>query len=165
MKAPHVTRRELARVLGCSSRTVERLEAAGVLTPATRPQRGTPSRYDLAVCVAAFVAHRSQPTEAPDAASARDAYYQAQTALAVLRLARERRELLPRADVVEDGQATIRAVVTHLRALPARLLQAGAIDQAAVPQAESIIADALGELASWRTRIELLAVAGEDTDL
>ncbi len=156
-----VTRIELAHVLDTSVRSIDRLEHDEVISPVTRPRRGTPSRFDLAQVIPAVIAHRTQPREAPGEPP-RDAYYRAQTALAELKLARDRRELLPRVDVIEDGQATVRALVAALRALAPRLLQAGAIEQAAVPAVEAVVHESLGELASWRTRLELLAAVDDE---
>lgn len=158
-----VTRPELARVLGTSVRSVERMEAHGVITPVEPPRRGQTSRYDLATVVPAVLAHRARPA-APVAETPRDRRDRAVAELTEIRIARERRALLPRQEVVDDGQAAVRAIVTQLRALAPRLLQAGAIEAAAVPAVEGVMHEALAEMAAWRTRLELLALAGDEGD-
>ena len=155
-----VDRATLARVLGTSARTLQRAEAEGLIVPLSKPRRGVVSRYDLTAAVPRWIEHRAKPPESDE--SPRDAYYRAQAALAELRLLRERREVLPRQEVIEDGQATVNALVATLRALAPRLVQAGAIAEAAVPEVDGVVHEVLAEVANWRTRVELLAAVADD---
>jgi hypothetical protein len=149
---PPVIRPVAARVLGMSERTFTRHEARGTFRP-VRPGRGRrPALFDLAVLVPAIL----QTVETP-----RDRKDRSQAELNELRLARERRELLPRDQVVREGVTFITAAVAKLRALPNHLVRAGLLAAEAEQKAAALVADALGELARWRTDLDLLAAVDE----
>ncbi len=59
-----VDRPTLARVLGVSVRSIDRLETSGILVPVGKPRRGTPSRYDLVIAVPAFIESKLAPLDA-----------------------------------------------------------------------------------------------------
>jgi phage terminase Nu1 subunit (DNA packaging protein) len=125
-----VDRPTLAKVLGVSERTCKRLEAAGVVTPTAKPRRGRTTRYDLTVVVPAVIAHRSKPPAEPgtlDATQERAALARSQRLLAEQRLARERRDLLPRGDVADGWAELADAHRETLLQLAADLVAAGAI--------------------------------------
>jgi len=154
-----VTRPELARVLGRSVRSVDRLEAAGTIKPVAPPRRGRPSRYDLTRAVPAVLAHEARPPAAGE--SPRDSYYRVQAAIGETKLARDRRELLPRAQVVLEGQAYIRATMAQLRAIPSRLIRAGVIPRASEPTVADLIREAQEEMARWQSVLDLERAAAE----
>lgn len=155
LERPHAV-----RLLGISDRTFARLEAEGVITPL---QKGTGRRcsvYDGAAVVAAFLARQERQIRDSNE-SPRDRKDRSQAELNELRLDRERRLLLPRDQVVSEGQAYVTAVTAKLRSIPPRVVQAGLIDAALAPQVEEIVEEAISEMAGWSTSLELLRAVDE----
>jgi phage terminase Nu1 subunit (DNA packaging protein) len=128
-----LTRPQAIALLGVNVRTFARLEAEGVLTATTR-SRGKGSTYDGPTIVREFLAYREALIRGSNQ-SARDRRDLSQAALNELRLARERRDVLPRAEVVRAGQAVLTVVATKLRHLPGRLVRLGAV----LPPGETIV--------------------------
>jgi len=80
----------------------------------------------------------------------------AQTAKTMLDIAKRRRDLLPRDEVVRDGKAVIGAVRAKLLAMPSRLVQMGIVEAANRPRLEAYLHEAMEEMSRWKTRLELL---------
>ena len=155
-----VIRPQAVRLLGLKDRTFARLEAEGVLKATTPGTGRRPSVYDLYLLVPAYLAHRERQLRG-SMEHPRDRKDRSQAELNELRLARERRELLPRDQVVRDGAAFVAAVTAKLRALPNRFVQAGLLAAEAERPAVEIVHGILGELARWRTEIDLLAAVAD----
>ena len=153
-----VTRPELAQVLGCSERQVTRLEAARVLKPAALGRGGRGSLFDLRVVVPAYVAH----VRAERPQTARERRDSSAAELNELRLARERRELVPVADVVRDGQAFVVATMAKIKALPSRMVRAGLVDETAAVRVAELLGEARQEIAAWQTPLDLIASTRKD---
>jgi hypothetical protein len=163
LRAPQalsVTRAQAVALLGVSDRTYARLEAEGVIKATTPGTGRRPSVYDAGAVVRAYLAHRERKLTG-SLEHPRDRRDTSQAELNELRLARERRELLPRADVVREGTAFIGAVTAKLRALPSRLVRAGVIPATAEPRVAACIADMQSEMARWRTELDLLAATDD----
>lgn len=147
------------RLLGVSDRTFSRLESEGVvvaLVPGTGRKQST---YDAAAVVASYLSHREQKlTGSLD--NPRDAKDRSQAELNQLRLARERRELLPRGQVISEGQSYVTAAVTKLRAVPSRLVSAGVVAADRIQDAEEAVEEAVSEMARWTSALELLRSEG-----
>lgn len=150
-KALLVPKGTAARVLGIAVRTFERLEQLEVLKPHVTGRRGKAAVYDLAVVVPAYV--RRQAEEKPE--SPRDARDRSQAELNRLRLAKERRALLPREQVVAEGQGYISAVAAKLRSIPPRAAQGGLVPEEKRGALEDMVEEAVGELARWASALEL----------
>jgi len=151
-----VGRPQAVRLLHVSLRTFDRLEAEGVVSPLT-PRRGSKgASYDAVAVVGAFLAHQERKLTG-SAENPRDRRDKAVAEWTELRIARERRLLLPRADVIEDGHRYIAAVQARLRAVAPRLRQEAGVDDAVAGQVEKLIEEAIQEMAGWRTSLELLA--------
>lgn len=157
-KALLVPKGTAARVLGIAVRTFERLEQLEVLKPHAAGRRGKAATYDLAVVVPAYI--RRQGEEKPE--SPRDARDRSQAELNRLRLAKERRALLPREQVVSEGQAYIASATAKLRSIPPRAVQAGLVPEEKQRAVEDLVEEALGELARWATATELLQAVDEE---
>jgi hypothetical protein len=155
---PLVLRAVAARVLAISPRTFERLEAEDVLAPAKPGKGSAPGWYDLEVVVPTYLAH----LVARKAESARDRKDRSQAELNELKLARERRLLLPRKQVVDEGRAFIVATMAKLRALPTRMLRAGAIAPTAEPVVTELLRECQEEMARWNSALDLLAALEDD---
>jgi hypothetical protein len=153
-----VPRGTAARVLAISARSYERLEAAGVVKAQTAGKRGKPASYDLLVIVPAFLRHLQEAK--PE--SPRDARDRTQAELNELKLARERRQLLPRETVISEGQAYITATTAKLRSLAPRLVQAGAVPASAQATVETMLEEAVSEMARWTTALELLQAEDDE---
>jgi hypothetical protein len=155
-RQPRASRPIAAKVLGISERQFSRLEAAGVLVAATPGRPGRPAVFDLAVIVPAFIRHRTGGAESP-----RDRRDRSQAEYVELKIAKERSRLLPRADVIREGTAFIVAVSAKLRALPSRLVRAGAIPPTAEPLVVELVADMQAEMARWRSELDLKAASDD----
>jgi hypothetical protein len=151
-----VTRAQAVALLGVSDRTYARLEAEGVIKATTPGTGRRPSVYEAGAVVRAYLAYRERKLTG-SLEHPRDRRDRSQAELNELRLARERRELLPRADVVREGVAFIAAVAAKLRALPSRLVRAGVVPATAERRVAECVADMQAEMARWRTELDLLA--------
>ncbi len=150
-----VSRPQAVSLLGVSTRSYDRLEAEGIVSPLT-PRRGTRgSSYDGAAVVRAYLAYRERKLGG-GGESPRDRRDRSQAELNELRLARERRQLLPREAVVSEGRAYIGAVQAKLRALTPRAVQKGIIPGKSGVKLSAIVEEAVDEMAAWRTSLELL---------
>jgi phage terminase Nu1 subunit (DNA packaging protein) len=153
-----VTRREAAERLGRSLTTVERLVAAGRLTPAGK--RGKEHVYDLAQ-VDALAAELA----APEVSIGLDADVKTERARLLkaqrLRVERENAvragELVERAHVIAAGQTFGRALAAKIRALPHRAGQIGLVDRDGVAALADLCRDLLDEISSWKTLDDLEA--------
>jgi hypothetical protein len=143
-----VTRDELRRLLGTSERTLSRLVTLGVIRPRRRARGTTGGTYELTQAVPAFLRHARESTGSTGAA--RDARDRSQAELNLLHLAKERRAILPRAQVVAEGQAYIAATAGKLRAIPGRAVQAGSVAEERQGELEDLIEATIGELAQLR---------------
>jgi hypothetical protein len=151
-----ITRPQAVRLLRVSTTTFYRLEGEGVLVATTKGTGKRHSTYDAYALVHAFLDYRTRQLQ-DSLEHPRDRKDRSQAELNELRLARERREVLPRDQVVRDGAGFIAAVTAKLRGLPNRFVQAGLLAPEAERPAVEIVHEVLGELARWRTELDLLA--------
>lgn len=142
------------RLLGVSDRTFTRLESEGVISAKEAGAGGRQSVYDAPAMVAAYIAHVERKLTGSND-TPRDRRDRSQAELNELRLARERSELLPRDQVVREGQAFIKAAMAKLRAIPPRLVRAGAIERSAEGTVTALIREAQEEIARWQNAIDL----------
>jgi len=155
---PPVPRALAAKVIAVSTRTFERLEAERVLVAAQPGKGARPALYDLLAIVPAYLNHLA----ARKGESARDRRDRSQAELNELRLAKERRLLLPRKQVVDEGRGFVVATMAKLRALPTRMLRAGAIAPAAAPVVTELLRECQEEMARWNSALDLLAALEDD---
>lgn len=155
-----VTRPQAIRLLGVAPRTFARLEAEGVVVAAVKGTGRRGSSYDAYGLVSAYLAHRERQLRGT-VESSRDRRDRSQAELNELRLARERRALLPRDQVVREGQAFVKAVMATVRALPSRLVRAGVVAPAAEPKVAALLREAADEMSRWQTELDLLAALKE----
>jgi hypothetical protein len=151
-----IARPQAVRLLGISTTTFYRLEGEGVLVATTKGTGKRHSMYDVYTLVPSYLAHRIRQLQG-SLEHPRDRKDRSQAELNELRLARERREVLPRDQVVREGAAFIAAVQAKLRALPNALVRRGLLTAEAERPALEIVHEMLGELARWRTELDLLA--------
>ena len=138
-----VTRPQGVRLLGVADRTFARLEAEGVLVAAVKGTGRRGSTYDADALVAGYLAHRERQLRGTVESS------------------RDRRALLPRDQVVREGQAFVKAVMAKVRALPSRLVRAGVVAPAAEPKVAELLREAADEMSRWKTELDLLAALAE----
>lgn len=156
-----MARAQAVRLLGVSDRTFARLEAEGVVA-ATTPGTGRRSSvYDAFRLVPAFLAHREQRILG-SAENPRDRRDRSQAELNELRLSVARKALLPRDQVVLEGQAFVKAMVAKLRAIPSRLVRAGAIAPAAELVVAELLREAQEEMARWQNQLDLQRAVDEE---
>lgn len=150
----HLPRPEAVRLLTVSDRTFTRLESEGIIRAKQAGSGGRHSVYSGPLIVAAYLTHeRVRLTNSVE--SPRDARDRSQAELNQLRLARERGAVLPREQVVKEGQAYIRATMAKLRAIPSRLIRAGVIPRTSEPVLADLIREAQEEMARWQNTLDL----------
>lgn len=151
-----INRVEARRLLGdMAERTFCKLEAEGILVAEKRGRGRRPSEYDPVKIVQAYIAYVRSATVGADR-EARALRDRSQAALNELRLKERRKELLPREEVIRTGRAYIVAARAKLLALPRRMAQAGIVPPDRQAAAADLIAEALEEMARWRTQLDLL---------
>jgi phage terminase Nu1 subunit (DNA packaging protein) len=121
-----VTRAQLAAVLGVSVRSVDRVEADGAIQPTSPARRGSPSLFDLAQAVPAYVAYRKRMGERPDA-EARARRDRAQARFTELKIAQQERTLVPVEDVDLQWDMYVRAWALTVESIPIRAVELGII--------------------------------------
>lgn len=145
------------RLLGVSDRTFARLESEGVIAPLAAGTGRSHSVYDAPAIVAAYLARQERQLTGSNL-SPRDRRDRSQAELNELRLARERGELLPREQVVQEGQAYIRATMAKLRQLASRMAREGIVSPSAEERVGKLVQEATSEMARWRTIVDLQRV-------
>jgi phage terminase Nu1 subunit (DNA packaging protein) len=143
-----VARAQAVRLLAVSDRTFARLESEGIITATKRGTGGQSSEYDLFVLVPAYLQHQARRLRG-SLESPRDRAYLAQAALAEFRLARERGDVLPRAQYIRHGQQLAAAFTAQARNLPNRLVRAGVLTAAQEPEALAAVDEMLKNIARW----------------
>jgi len=150
-----VDRQHLARLLGVHADTVTHFTRDGM--PALhKGGRGRESQYDAAACVIWWREHRAQ-LNAKETAVTRA--FTATAEEKELRVAKERRDLVPRADVVHAGQTYTRAWATEVRTLPRRLIERGLVAREHEAAVTAMCRDILVEISGWRTLAQATTVA------
>lgn len=140
-----LSRQQLAGLMGVHADTVTDYVREG-MPVVTRGGRGKESEYDALKCMAWW--REQQGSNAKEAAQARAANASAQ--LNEMKIQRERGELLPRAQIVLEGQAIVKQWATAVRGLPRRMTQSGVIQRAQEPAVTALCADFLREISEWR---------------
>ena len=144
-----VTRAEALSILGgVAERTFARLESQSVITATKRGRGGRASVYDLRQLVPAYIGYvaSDRPSDDRKARADRD---QTQAELNKMKLARERGDLVPRAQVVMEGQAYTKAWTAKVRGLPRLMVQAGIIGRENEAAVAGMCRDILMEISRW----------------
>jgi phage terminase Nu1 subunit (DNA packaging protein) len=158
-----VPRSTAIRLLGVADRTFARLESEGVIRATTRGEGRRTSTYSACAVVAAYLAYRERKITG-SLHNPHDRAYLAQAQAAEFKLAKERREYVPRGEFIELGQALAAALNAKIRALPNRLARRGVIMSASEPEALVAVNEMLAEIAAWRSAMDLhFATAETDT--
>lgn len=111
--------------------------------------------YDAVDCLTWW--RSRQGKNAAEAAKTRALVAAAQ--LNELKLAQQRGELLPRDQVVSEGQAYTAALAGQVRHLGPRLEQAGLVRREDRPAIQALLREVLTEIAGWQTFEQLAAAA------
>jgi hypothetical protein len=150
---------EIRKLLGnIPERTFAKLLSEGIITPAVRGSGRRPSEFVPFAAVQQYIAYLRSQGSGDDrhARARRDA---AQAEMTELRLKVQRRELLPRDQVVREGRSFIVAARAKLLTIPYRLVSAGLVPANAQPKVEELLYEALEEMSRWRKQADLLADA------
>jgi hypothetical protein len=148
------------RLLGVSDRTFTRLESEGVFRAKEAGAGGRQSVYDAPAMVASYIAHVERKLTGSND-TPRDRRDRSQAELNELRLARERGELLPRDQVVREGQAFVKATMAKLRALAPRLVRAGLIKRTDEGAVAALVREAQEEMSRWQNLTDLQAAVAD----
>lgn len=154
-----VSRNQLADLLGVHPETVTAYVRQGM--PVQRPgRRGSDAAvYDAVACLAWWRQHQGK-VSAKEVAQTRS--YEATAKLNEQRLAVAAGALLPREQVVLEGQQYTKAWASSVRALPRRARQSGIVHTA---EDESALADlcrqVLSDISSWKTPADAKRADGE----
>lgn len=147
-----VLRADARKILGgVPERTFATLETEGIIVPLRRGSRGRPSVYSLETIVPAYLVYATGQRQGGDreARARRDI---ATAKLNELKLAKEQADLLPRAVVVEQGQAYTKAWAAKVRSLPRRARQTGVITTGEQETGlTSLTRELLTEISGWQT--------------
>ncbi len=146
-----INRRVLARLVGCSLRRVTELEAEGIIVPARRGKGGRASIYAAEVVIPAYIDHMAAtPASAPerDARRRRDI---AQAELLELKLAVQRKEFYPAAEIILAGQTQVKSWTAKIRALPRQMVQTGIISRDVEQKASDLLRALLTEISNWKS--------------
>jgi len=141
-----VNRQQLAELMGVHPDTVTDY-ARGGMPVIARGGAGREGVYDAVACLDWWRSQRGK--NAKEAAQTRA--YEATAALNEQRLLERRKELVARDQVILAGQSYTKAWAAKVRALPRRLVEAGAIPRELEAQAAAACRDILTEIASWKT--------------
>lgn len=145
-----VNRPQLARLLGVHPDTVTDYVRKGMPT-ITTGGHGRESAYDAFACLDWW--RQGQGKNVKDVAQARS--YESTAKLNEVKLAEKKGELLPRAQVVAEGQQYTRAWAAQVRGLPRRLEHAGVIERHQVTAVAAACRDLLTDIAGWKTTADL----------
>jgi phage terminase Nu1 subunit (DNA packaging protein) len=146
-----MTRQELARAIGVHPQTITKWEAEG-MPVARRGGRGVASRYSLpAVFAWRMESLRSVAGTTLSLEQERQRLTRINADTRELQLAERRRELLPREQVVLQGQAVIRGWAAIVRGLPRRLVNAGVVPREQEPAAKGVVYELLTAISQWKT--------------
>lgn len=144
-----VTREQLAVLMGVHPDTVTDNVRRG-MPIVRRGGHGQEGAYDAVACLDW---QRSQlGKNAKDNAHTRLLDFQGQ--IKELELELKRGGIVPRDQVVKDGQAFAKGLSAMIRALPRRLVQAGVIPSEQEGAAAEVCRDLLLEISSWQTRAD-----------
>jgi len=135
---PGLTLAQIGRGLGVGERSLYRLREAGDIAPVI-PGKGPKGAIYDPLAVARVLIQKPE-----DAREARD---RAQAEWMQLRIAKERRELLPRGEVVRAGRGIVQTVTSRLLRLPADLVHLAGLPAKREVDAERVVREALEELA------------------
>lgn len=152
-KAPGLgllTRQKLAEALGLHPQTITTWEADG-MPVARKGGRGVASKYSLPdvfkwrVDTLRTVSETTRTLE-----EERTRLTKLNADRRQLDLLRERREVLPRAQIVFEGQVMVRGWSSEVRALPRKLVNAGLIAPERESEAKKMMFDLLTAISRWR---------------
>lgn len=145
-----VDRVQLGELLGVHPDTITDYTRKG-MPVITLGGHGKAAAYDAVACSAWW--RDQQGKNAKDAAQTRA--FNATAELNELKLKREQAALVPREDVVRDGQAYTKAWASSVRAIARRARQAGIVPTAKAEAAlNALCRQLLIDIASWKTRAD-----------
>lgn len=151
-----LNRVQLAEVIGCHPETVTAYVRQGMPVHA-QGRRGQESKYDSVACLEWWRQNQGA-LSAKEIAQTRN--QEALAKLNELKLEIQRRDLLPRDQVVFEGQAYTKAWSSQVRSLPRRARQAGIVH---TPEDEAALADLcrqiLSDIAGWTTPADATSAA------
>lgn len=162
-----LSRSQLAAVFGVTPQRITIWKSSG-MPVADRGARGRESRFDLPAVNGWWLRRELEARgigkgggKPIDLVHERAILARAQAQRVLLDVRTRAKQLLPRDQVVREGQAFVAAVKAKLRALPRRLAQAGLIPRETEPAVAGIVREALEEMSRWKTELDLLEAAKE----
>jgi hypothetical protein len=151
-----VNRLELAELMGVHQDTISDYVRQG-MPVIDRGGHGKEGVYDPA---ASLKWHRLKyPPNPKDLAMARQ--MEANAKMAELKLKERMLELVPREQIVREGQALVKAFAANVRALPSQLSQSGVIAREQEGAAARVCKALLTEIANWKTLDDVLRAAAQ----
>lgn len=149
-----VNRVQLGELLGVHPDTVTDYVRQG-MPMVTAGGAGREGVYDAVACLTWW--RSRQGKNATEAAKARA--LEASAELNELKLQQQRGDLLPRTQVILEGQAYTKAWAAQVRNLAPRLEQAGLIRREDLAGVQALLREVLTEIANWKTPADLAAAA------
>jgi phage terminase Nu1 subunit (DNA packaging protein) len=146
-----VDRPQIATLLGVAPNSVPRLISEGLPVHLAGGGRGKRSQFDVARCLEWWRERQAADAGAGSDGRAREAYLRALTRRVEQDLHVKSGELVPLADVIFEGQNYTRAWTAKVRALPRRLVQAGALAADRERDAARVCRELLEDISRWKT--------------
>lgn len=148
---PLVTRKELAALLGVHPQTITDWEGQGCPI-AKRGGRGVSSKYRVSDVYQWRIDSARQVSETTlTLEQERARLAKAQADGKEMENRQRRGELLPRAQVVAEGQALVRGWSAKLRGLPRKLVNAGLVPRDREADARGLVLSVLSDISEWKT--------------
>lgn len=148
-----VNRVELAELMGVHQDTISDYVRQG-MPVIERGGHGKEGAYNPSACFTWLRSRRGSGGKDAESA-ARTRSFAASAALNEMRLQKEMKELVPREQVEREGQAFVKALAAHVRALPSQLSQAGVIPRDQESAVARVCKQLLAEIAGWKTLADL----------
>lgn len=146
-----VHRVQLSELLGVHPDTITDYAKQG-MPVVSRGGRGRESSYDTVECLAWW--RERQGKNAKEAAQTR--LYENNASLAELKIAREEGAMLPRDEVVQDGQAVIKGWTAQVRSIPRQARHAGIVSsQEQEAGLAGLVRTILLEISSWKVAADI----------
>lgn len=149
----------MAKACHVTAGTITRWEADG-MPVARRFSRGKSTLFDLEA-VKAWRVKIEKDRSAFSLSASRASLADAQREKVALDLATRRGELVPRDQVVREGQAHVKGWTAMIRSLPRRAAQAGIIEPHQIAGLEGFCREILAEISRWRTVADILKTTGK----
>lgn len=154
-----VNRVQLSALVGVHEDTISDMTRRGMPVK-NSGGRGVESVYDAVDCLDWWRSQQGKNKKEIE----QTRFFAAQADTAEMKLARERKDLVSRQDVVRAGRAYTLGWSTQLQTLAARARQAGVIRPDQEAGLDRLARETLSDIAAWKTLSDAITIADGDND-